>query len=141
MPARFDGKVALVIGGSSGVGRATARGLLAEGGHVVIAARGAARLATVGQELLAARPGRVAWVSGDIAELEETERFVAATMTRFGRLDILVTSSVFNYTRAIVDTSVADINPAAPFAGERHEPFEPAVTARSSRRSTCWPRR
>ena len=140
MPARFDGKVALVIGGSSGIGLAPARGLLAEGGHVVIAARGAARLATVGQELLAARPGRVAWVSGDIVELGETERFVAATMTRFGRLEILVTSSAFNYTRAIVDTSVADINPAAPFAGEWHEPFEPAVTARSSRRSTFSPR-
>ena len=110
MPARFDGKVTLVIGGSSGIGLATVRGLLAEGGQVLIAARDAARLATIGQELLAAHPGRVAWVSGDISELGEAERFVAATMTRFGRLDILVTSSAFNYTRAIVDTTEDEID-------------------------------
>jgi len=73
LPARFDGKVALVIGGSSGIGLATVRGLLAEGGRVVLAARDAARLAAVGQELLGAHQGRVAWVNGDISELGEEE--------------------------------------------------------------------
>ncbi len=110
MPARFDGKVALVIGGSSGIGLATVRGLLAEGGQVLVVARDKARLAAVGQELLAAHPGRVGWVDGDIAELGEAERFVTATVTRFGRLDFLVTSSAFNYTRAIVDTTEDDID-------------------------------
>ena len=86
------------------------RGPLTEGGQVVIAARDAARLAAIGQKLLAAHPGRVAWVSGDISELGEAERFVAATRTRFGRLDILVTSSAFNYTRAIVDTTEDEID-------------------------------
>lgn len=110
MPARFDGKVALVIGGSSGIGLATVRRLLAEGGRVSIAARDAARLAAIGQELLDAHPGRVAWVSGDISELGEAERFVAATVARFGRLDILITSSALNYTRAIVDTTEDEID-------------------------------
>ena len=110
MPARFDGKVALVIGGSSGIGLATVRGLLAEGGQVLVVARDKARLAAVGQELLAAHPGRAAWVDGDIAELGEAERFVTATVTRFGRLDFLVTSSAFNYTRAIVDTTEDEID-------------------------------
>ena len=110
MPDRFDGKVALVIGGSSGIGLATVRGLLAEGGRVLIAARDAARLTAVGQELLAAHQGRVAWVSGDISELGEAERLVAATVTRFGRLDILVTSAAYNYTRAIVDTTEDEID-------------------------------
>ena len=86
------------------------RGLLAEGGQVLIAARDAARLATIGHKLLAAHPGRVAWVSGDISELGEAARLVAATLTRFGRLDILVTSSAFNYTRAIVDTTEDEID-------------------------------
>lgn len=110
MPARFDGKVALVIGGSSGIGLATVRGLLAEGGQVLVVARDKARLAAIGQELLAAHPGRAAWVHGDIAELGEAERFVMATVTRFGRLDFLVTSSAFNYTRAIVDTTEDEID-------------------------------
>jgi 3-oxoacyl-[acyl-carrier protein] reductase len=49
-------------------------------------------------------------VSGDISQLGEAERLVAATMTRFGRLDILVTSSAVNYTRAIVDTTEDEID-------------------------------
>jgi len=110
MPARFDGKVALVIGGSSGIGLATVRGLLTEGGQVMMAARDPARLARVGEELLAAHPGRAAWVSGDISQLGEAERLVAATVTRFGRLDILVTSSALNYTRPIVDTTEEEID-------------------------------
>lgn len=110
MPARFDGKVALVIGGSSGIGLATVRGFLAGGAEVMIAARDAVRLAAIGQELLAAHPGRVAWLGGDISELGEAERLVAATVTRFGRLDILVTSSALNYTRAIVDTTEDEID-------------------------------
>ena len=107
MPARFDGKVALVIGGSSGIGLATVRGLLAEGGGVVIVARDAARLAAIGEEPLAKHPGRVAWVSGDISELGEAERFVAATLTRFGRLDILVTSSAERETTWPTSVTVA----------------------------------
>ena len=110
MPARFDGKVALVIGGSSGIGLATVRGLLAEGGRVVMAARDAERLVTVGRALLATHPDRLAWVSGDISKLGEAERFVTATTARFGRLDILVTSSALNYTRAIVDTTEDEID-------------------------------
>ena len=110
MSARFEGKVALVIGGSSGIGLATVRGLLAGGGQVMIAARAAARLATVAQELLATHPDRVAWVTGDISQLGEAERLVAITVTRFGRLDILVTSSALNYTRAIVDTTEDEID-------------------------------
>ncbi|HLH22451.1 MAG TPA: SDR family oxidoreductase [Chloroflexota bacterium] len=109
MPGRFDGKVALVIGGSSGIGLATARGLLAEGARVTLAARAAARLAAAGEELLRAHPERVDWVAGDMSELGEAERLVAATVFRFGRLDVLVTSAATNYTRAIVDADEAEI--------------------------------
>src|SRR5262249_53765865 len=110
MAARFDGKVALIIGGSSGIGRATARGLLAEGGQVMIAARDAARLAAGGPELLGAHPGRVAGGRGDSPGLGGDERLAAAVVARFGRLDVLVTSSAHNYTRAIVDTTEEEID-------------------------------
>ena len=77
MVPRFTDKVALVIGGSSGIGLAIARGLLAEGAAVTIAARDEARLATVGKDLLDQHPGRVAWVPGDVGVFGEADRFVA----------------------------------------------------------------
>src|SRR5438270_5846191 len=101
MAGRFDGKVALVIGGSSGIGLATARGLLAEGARVTLAARDAARLAAVGEELARTHPERVDRAAGDMAALGEAERLVAATVFRFGRLDVLITSAATNHTRAI----------------------------------------
>src|SRR5262245_439079 len=76
----------------------------------MVAARDVARLARVGQELLAASPHRVAWIGGDISKLGEAERLVTATVTRFGHLDILVTSSALNYTRSIVDTTEVEID-------------------------------
>jgi NAD(P)-dependent dehydrogenase (short-subunit alcohol dehydrogenase family) len=105
MLPRFTDKVALVIGGSSGIGLAIVRGLLAEGARVVLAARDAARLAGVGQELLGDHPERVAWVAGDISKFGEADRFVAETVARFGRLDILVTSSARNYTAPILEVT------------------------------------
>ncbi len=89
MAMRFEDKVALIIGGSSGIGLATARGLVAEGGRAMLAARDASRLEAVGAELRAAYPDRVAWVAGDVSELGEAERFVAATLFRFGRRPLL----------------------------------------------------
>jgi NAD(P)-dependent dehydrogenase (short-subunit alcohol dehydrogenase family) len=109
MAGRFEGKVALVIGGSSGIGLATARGLLAGGGRVTIAARDEARLRSVGEDLLAAHSQRVAWVAGDVGELGQAERFVEATVERFGRLDVLVTSSARNYTSRIVEAAEEDV--------------------------------
>src|SRR2546421_546769 len=109
MAGRFDGKVALGIGGSSGIGPAPARGLLTEGARVTLAARDAARLAAVGEELQRAHVDRVDWVAGDMSQLGEAERLVAATVFRFGRLDILVTSAATNYTRAIVEAEEEEI--------------------------------
>jgi len=103
MLPRFTDKVALVIGGSSGIGLATARGLLAEGASVTIAARDETRLATVGKDLLDQHPGRVAWVAGDVGVFGEADRFVAATVASFGRLDVLVTSSARNYTAPLLE--------------------------------------
>lgn len=109
MSARFEGKVALVIGGSSGIGLAVARGLLAEGAGVMIAARDRDRLAAVVAELRPEHGAGVESVNGDIAVFGEPDRFVAETVQRFGRLDILVTSSARNYTRPIVDASDEDV--------------------------------
>jgi 3-oxoacyl-[acyl-carrier protein] reductase len=130
VPPRFEGKVALVIGGSSGIGLATARRLLEEGAGVVIAARDQRRMVEVAEGLLRHHPDRVAWVAGDISVFGEVERFVAAALSRFGRLDVLVTSSARNYTCALADTRDEDIE-----AVFRTNALGPLLAARAAARA------
>ncbi|MFE6858058.1 glucose 1-dehydrogenase [Nocardia sp. NPDC057668] len=85
--SRFDGKIALVTGGSSGMGLATARRLLDEGASVIITGRDKARLETAAAELGAG--DRVLAVPGDAADLGDLDTLTAAIADRFGRLDVV----------------------------------------------------
>ena len=82
---RFQNRVAVVIGGNSGIGLAAARGFAAEGAQVVITGRDAATLATaaatIGPDTLA--------LQADVADVAATERAMAAVVTRHGRIDVL----------------------------------------------------
>ena len=83
---RFEGKVALVTGGSSGIGRATAIAFAREGAQVVIAARGEERGLAVQREIEEAGGGAV-FVACDVSRAEDVARLVATTVDRCGRLD------------------------------------------------------
>lgn len=90
----LDGKVALVTGGSAGIGRAAARQLARAGARVVIASRRAAE----GEETIAEieRGGGTAlFVRGDVAMREDVARVVEKSLQAFGRLDILVNNAGF----------------------------------------------
>lgn len=94
-PGRLDGKIALVTGGTSGIGRAIALRYAAEGASVVVAARhrdphdgGPAT-----DELIQANGGAAEYVSLDVAEPAEIDRAVAHTIESMGGLDILVCSA------------------------------------------------
>jgi NAD(P)-dependent dehydrogenase (short-subunit alcohol dehydrogenase family) len=89
---RLDGKVSLVTGSSSGIGRAIARGLAAEGSAVVLAARRAERLKELAEEI-AAGGGTALPVPTDVSSELEVERLFQATRERFGRLDVLVNNA------------------------------------------------
>jgi NAD(P)-dependent dehydrogenase (short-subunit alcohol dehydrogenase family) len=80
-------RVAIVTGGSSGIGRATAAALAARGYRVLICARSADRLKEAVRDL---GPGRAAWYAGDVADPATAQQTVAAAIDRFGRLDALV---------------------------------------------------
>lgn len=87
MPARrFADKVALVTGGSSGIGRATALAFAREGAQVIIASRGRERGEAVMQELTN-RGASADFVQTDVSRAEEVERLIRYTVARFGRLD------------------------------------------------------
>jgi NAD(P)-dependent dehydrogenase (short-subunit alcohol dehydrogenase family) len=92
MDLELKGKVAVITGGSQGIGRATALRLAAEGASVVIAARGRELLDRVAAEIRAAG-GRVAVVQADVSRVEDCARLVDETLKAFGRLDILVNNA------------------------------------------------
>ena len=92
MELNLHGKVALITGGTQGIGRATALRLAAEGAAVVIAARGREGLDTAAAAIRTAG-GRVAAVQADVAKAEDCERLVAEAVKAFGRLDILVNNA------------------------------------------------
>ena len=88
----LDGRVSLVTGASRGIGRAIARALAAEGAHVVLAARDAARLAEAGGEIAAAG-GRAEPLALDVADRASVEAAMAHVLSTHGRIDHLVNNA------------------------------------------------
>jgi 3-oxoacyl-[acyl-carrier protein] reductase len=93
MDLKLQGKVALVTGGSKGIGKGIAASLAAEGASVVIAARGRAELEATAAELNAADGGQVAAIVADVTKAEDCTRIVEETVGRFGKLHVLVNNA------------------------------------------------
>jgi 3-oxoacyl-[acyl-carrier protein] reductase len=92
MDLGLDGKVAIVTGGSRGLGLAAAHALIAEGTHVVICARGEEALkAAAGQLQQSAVSGaRVVIVAADVSTEAGVKKVIDAAVAGFGRIDVLV---------------------------------------------------
>ncbi|MGH9142567.1 MAG: SDR family NAD(P)-dependent oxidoreductase, partial [Vicinamibacterales bacterium] len=87
------GKVALVTGGSRGIGLAIARALVADGVQVAITGRGAAHLSAARPKIEAAGPGAVETLQADVRRYDEVKGAIEATVARFGGLDILINNA------------------------------------------------
>lgn len=91
MDLHLRDKVAIVTGASKGIGRSTAEYLTGEGADVVITARTPGPLENAAKELAANTDRQVVPMVGDMSRTEDVERCVAATIERFGHVDVLVT--------------------------------------------------
>jgi NAD(P)-dependent dehydrogenase (short-subunit alcohol dehydrogenase family) len=92
MDLKLKSKVAIVTGGTQGIGKATALLLAAEGASVVIAARGRERLDAVAAQIRGAGGG-VTSVQADVGKAPDCERIVSGALEAYGRLDILVNNA------------------------------------------------
>jgi 3-oxoacyl-[acyl-carrier protein] reductase len=92
MEFRLEQKVALVTGGSEGIGRATALAFAAHGAHVAIAARRPEVLESTAREVRKLG-ARVLPVVADVTNAADVERLIATTVSEFGGLDILVNNA------------------------------------------------
>ena len=103
MALRMDGKVALVTGGSRGIGKGIARAFAESGARVMITSRKASSCEEAAKEL----GPNVQWEAGNIGRLEDAERVIGATLERFGRLDVLVNNAATNpYAGPTIDVDL-----------------------------------
>ncbi len=100
----FDGRIAIVTGASTGIGRATAEMLAARGARVAIFARTAGALNPV----VASHEGRMLSVSGDVSDPASVERLFAETESRFGPCDLLVNCAGMIDPKPLVDVTTDD---------------------------------
>jgi NAD(P)-dependent dehydrogenase (short-subunit alcohol dehydrogenase family) len=103
----LNGKVAIVTGGSRGIGRAIAAALVADGARVVITGKSDAHLSDARPVIEKAGPGAIETLRADVRRYDEVERAIAATVTRFGGLDFLINNAGIG-----IFANVADMTPA-----------------------------
>jgi NAD(P)-dependent dehydrogenase (short-subunit alcohol dehydrogenase family) len=129
----LDGRVAVVTGGSSGIGASMALALARSGARVVLVARDAARLGAAADRLRACG-ALAAWVSADLADRVALEEAATAAAGEFGPPDILVNCAGINLRPPLDALTVPEwdvtmaVNLTAPFLlGQR---FGPPMAAR-----------
>lgn len=129
----LDGRVALVTGGSSGIGEAMASALALAGARVVLVARDPTRLSATATSLGTAGCS-AAWVSADLSDRNEVHRAASAATAAFGEPDILVNCAGVNLRPPLPSLSqehwdlMMEVNLTAPFLlGQR---FGPGMAAR-----------
>ena len=117
----MHGKVCVVTGANSGIGRATALGLAARGATVVLVCRSRARGAAVLEEIERRRgTGAAALIVADLASQRQVRQAAAACRQRFERLDVLVNNAGISGSRTRL---VTEDGPEATFAVNHLAPF------------------
>ncbi len=105
----FNGKVALVTGASSGIGRALVLLLLREGASVIASARGEERLNEL-REAAAGLPGKLLLAAADVADEPQVLRVLEKAAETVGMPDIVIANAGFGTIKPFVDMSTAEFD-------------------------------
>jgi len=108
MTKKLEGKVALVTGGSAGIGLAAAKSLAAEGAHVFITGRRPEELDAAVNEI----DGHVTPVRGDGADLDDIGQLISLISTRVGKLDVFVANAGMYEMQNLEDVTEASFDKA-----------------------------
>src|SRR6202051_2921552 len=110
MSKKLEGKIALVTGGSRGIGAAIAKRLAADGGNVAITyTKGADAAASVVKEIEGAGQKAIA-IQADAADADAVEAAVEKTVATFGQLDVLVNNAGTAIPKAFEETTLEDMD-------------------------------
>jgi len=108
MELGLKGRVAIVAASSQGLGKAVAVGLAREGAKVALCARREATLHSTAEHIRNQAGVDVLALAADVTSYDQVRRFVAETISRFGRVDICVTNAGGPPAKAFSETSVED---------------------------------
>ena len=101
MSKGLNGKVVVITGASSGIGKAMAREYAAMGAKVVLGARQAEKLEALTKEIVA-NGGKAAWCATDVTKVEDCQKLIQTAVDTFGGIDVLICNAGISM-RALFD--------------------------------------
>jgi NAD(P)-dependent dehydrogenase (short-subunit alcohol dehydrogenase family) len=108
MEETLPGKIAVVTGGTRGIGRAIAERLLREGAAVAVCSRSPQNVQSFAKDCEAGAGGQLLAEAADVSQLEDVRRFFASVDARFGGLDYLINNAGIGVFKSVADLTPED---------------------------------